>query len=183
MAELQEKHDLEVEWLPYELRPEGIPLPDVSGPDGERFRRGWQNGVAPLAEQFGVEMHFPPYKPRSRYAHEAAEFARAQGRFESMRRAIFEAFFVRNLDIGQPEVLVEVGREVGLDPVALRQALADGRFSQRVDELEAVSQRLGVRAVPTVVIGDLGVEGVRPYAVLARVLEQARLRAAASPGS
>jgi predicted DsbA family dithiol-disulfide isomerase len=181
LAELQEKHDVEVEWLPYELRPEGIPLPDISGPEGERFRRGWQNGVAPLAERFGVEMHFPPYKPRSRLAHEAAEFARQQGRFEPLRRALFEAFFVRNLDIGQLDVLVEVGREVGLDPAELRQALTDGRFSQQVEELEAVSHRLGVRAVPTIVIGDLGVEGVQPYEVLARVLEQARLRANESP--
>jgi predicted DsbA family dithiol-disulfide isomerase len=180
LAELQEKHDLEVEWLPYELRPDPVPLPDISGPAGERFRRGWQQGVAPLAEQFGVEMHFPPYKPRSRAAHEAAEFARERGQFEPMRRAIFEAFFVQNLDIGQLEVLVEVGRQVGLDPAELRQALTEGRFSQRVEELEAVSQRLGVRAVPTVVIGDLGVEGVRPYEVLRQVLEQARLRAAAS---
>ena len=178
MAELRAKHDVEVEWLPYELRPEPVPLPNLEGPEGERFRQGWQRGVAPLAAQFGVEMRYPPIKPRSRLAHEAAEFARQQGQFEAMRRALFEAYFVQNQDLGQPEVLVEVGRQVGLDAEQLRQALAGGQFTQRVEELEAISHQLGVQAVPTIVIGDLGVEGVRPYEVLARVLAQAQQRAA-----
>jgi predicted DsbA family dithiol-disulfide isomerase len=47
-----------------------------------------------------------------------------------------------------------------------------------VEKLESVSRRLGVGAVPTIVIGDLGVEGVRPYSVLRQVLEEAERRAA-----
>lgn len=178
MAELQQKHDVEIEWLPYELRPEPVPLPDLAGPDGERFRRNWERGVAPMAAQFGVEMRYPPIKPRSRLAHEAAEAAREQGQFDGMRRAVFGAYFVENRDIGRPEVLVEVAREAGLDAEILRVALGSGRYTQRVTELEQVSRRLGVSAVPTVVIGDLGVEGVQPYSVLRQVLEQAQERAA-----
>jgi predicted DsbA family dithiol-disulfide isomerase len=178
LAELQRNHDVEVEWLPYELRPDPLPLPEVSGADGERYRANWARGVGPLAEQFGVEMRFPTVKPRSRLAHEAAEFARAQDRFEAMRVALFQAYFVENRDIGQVDVLVEIGQQVGLDGEALRTALTSGRYTERVAELEEVSRRLGVQAVPTVVIGDLGVEGARPYEVLRRVLEQAELRAA-----
>lgn len=183
MAELERNHRVEVEWLPYELRPEPAPLPDVAGADGERYRTNWARGVAPLAEQFGLEMRFPPVKPRSRLAHEAAEFAREQGRFEEMRQAIFRAYFVDNLDIGQLEVLVEVGDSIGLDREALRRALEAGRYTERVMELEDVSRRLGVRAVPTIVIGGLGVEGVRPYDVLRRVLEEAERRSASGAGA
>jgi predicted DsbA family dithiol-disulfide isomerase len=182
LAELEQKHDLEVEWLPYELRPEPAPLPDMAGPDGERFRLSWERGVAPLAEQFGVEMRFPPYKPRSRRAHEAAEFARQQGQFDAMRQALFRGFFVDTRDIGQLEVLVDVGRSVGLDAEKLQGALEAGQYTERVVELEAISQRLGVSAVPTIVIGGLGVEGVRPYSVLRRVLEEAERRAKESTG-
>jgi len=177
LAELQDKHPVEIEWLPYELRPEPLPLPDIGGSDGARFRASWARGVAPLAEQFGVEMRFPPFKPRSRLAHEAAEHARERGGFEAMRRALFRAYFVDNRDIGQPDVLVEVGGSVGLDPEQLRSALENGRHRERVLELESVAQRLGVSAVPTIVIGGLAVEGVRPYAVLRQVLEQAARRA------
>ena len=78
MAELQAKHDVTLHWLPYELRPEPEPLPRMEGPDLERFRGNWERGVAPLAERYGLEMHFPPYKPRSRWAHEAAAFRQAR---------------------------------------------------------------------------------------------------------
>jgi predicted DsbA family dithiol-disulfide isomerase len=183
LAELERNHDIEVEWLPYELRPDPLPLPDVTGADGARYRANWARGVGPLAEQFGVVMNFPTVKPRSRLAHEAAEVAREQGHFEAMRVALFQAYFVDNRDIGQLEVLLEIGREVGLDEAALRTALESGRLSERVIELEEVSRRLGVQAVPTIVIGDLGVEGVRPYEVLRRVLEQAELRAAGAGAS
>jgi predicted DsbA family dithiol-disulfide isomerase len=173
LAELRARHDVTVEWLPYELRPEPVPLPDMSGQDGDRFRRNWALGVAPLARQLGVEMRFPPYKPRSRHAHEVAEYARERGAFEAARVALFRAFFVDGRDLGDRDVLVAVGASVGLDPTDLRAALESGRYTRRVVALEGVSARLGVSAVPTVVIGDLAVEGVRPYDVLRRVLEQA----------
>ena len=105
MAELQQKHELEVDWLPFELRPAPLPLPDMSGPDRQRFEQNWARGVAPLAARFGVEMRFPEYKPRSRLAHETAEFARERGLYDPARRAIFEAFFVHNCDIGEREVV------------------------------------------------------------------------------
>jgi predicted DsbA family dithiol-disulfide isomerase len=180
LAELAEKHDLAVEWLPYELRPAPAPLPDIAGPDGPRYRANWERGVAPLAEQFGVEMHFTPIKPRSRLAHEAAEAARAQVRFEAMRVALFRADIVDSRDIGQLEVLIEIGREVGLDAERLRDELERGVYTERVEQLESIALEIGVRAVPTIVIGGLAVEGVRPYAVLERVLEEARRRSAAS---
>jgi predicted DsbA family dithiol-disulfide isomerase len=178
LAELQRNHDVAVEWLPYELRPAPVPLPDLAGPDGERFRLNWERGVAPLAREFGVEMRFPPTKPRSRLAHEAAEFARQEGAFETLRRAVFEAYFVENLDIGDLDVLLGVGAKVGLDRSRLQAALESGAYTSRVEELEAVAHRLGVSAVPTIIVGGLVVEGVRPYATLRRALEEAERRAA-----
>jgi predicted DsbA family dithiol-disulfide isomerase len=172
LAELQANHDVVVEWLPYELRPEPAPLPDISGPEGERFRHGWERGVAPLAQRFGVEMRFPPFKPRSRLAHEAAELARERGVFEAMRVALFRGFFVENRDLGDLDVLLDIGASIGLDAEELRTALQSGHYRERVVELEGISARLGVSAVPTIVIGGLAVEGVRPYEVLRQVLEE-----------
>lgn len=177
MAELQAAHDVAVEWLPYELRPEPAPLPDMSGPPGAQFRQNWERGVAPLAEQFGVDMRFPPFKPRSRRAHEAAEYAREHDAFGAMRVALFRAFFVEGRNLGDVDTLVDVGTSVGLDAPAFRDALAAGRYTQRVVELEAVAAHFGVSAVPTVVIGQLAVQGVQPYDMLRRVLAEAERRA------
>jgi len=174
---LQAEHDVAVEWLPYELRPEPASLPDMSGPRGAWFRQNWQRGVAPLAEQFGVDMRFPPFKPRSRRAHEVAEYAREHDAFGAMRVALFRAFFVEGRNLGDVDVLVDIGESVGLNAPALRGALEAGRYTQRVVELEGIAARLRVSAVPTVVIGGLAIEGVQPYDALRRALIEAEHRA------
>jgi predicted DsbA family dithiol-disulfide isomerase len=184
LAELQAKHDVTLHWLPYELRPEPEPLPRMEGSDLERFRGNWERGVAPLAERYGLEMHFPPYKPRSRWAHEAAEFARDRDQFDAMRSALFQTFFVANRNIGEIEVLSDVAAGLGLDGQELRAALDEGRYTQRVRELEAISWQLGVRAVPTMVFGDtVAVEGAQPYEVLQRAIEVAEREAAEQPAA
>lgn len=177
MAELQAKHDVVVEWYAFELRPEPTPLPDIAGPDGDRFRQNWERGVAPMAARMGVEMRFPPLKARSRRAHEAAIYARAHGLFDPMRVALFRAFFVDNRDIGVVDVLVEIGALVGLDADDLRAALDAGTHTDRVVEQERLAARVGIAAVPTIVIGQVGVQGAQPYEVLRHVYDEARRRA------
>ena len=183
MAELGRQHDVEFVWLPYELRPEPEPLPDMSGPDLERFQRNWGKGAGLLAREYGVEMYFPTTKPRSRWAHEAAEFARDRGQFDPMRTALFQAYFVANRDIGEQDVLAEVAASVGLDDAELRDALADGRYTARVRELEGLSGRIGVTAVPTMIFADsVAVQGAQPYKVLRQAYEAAEERVAAQAG-
>ncbi|MCC7104585.1 MAG: DsbA family protein [Chloroflexi bacterium] len=181
MAELQARHDVEVSWLPFELRPEPAPLPDMSGPDGERYRTSWQRGVAPLAAQFGVEMHFNPIKPRSRLAHETAELARIEGKFDAMRQTIFRAYFVQGKDIGDPEELVRLALETGLELESVRSTLANGDLTPRVQELETIALRWGIQAVPTMVIGRYAVQGVRPYETLRDVLARVESEATSEP--
>jgi predicted DsbA family dithiol-disulfide isomerase len=177
LAELAAKHDVTVDWLAFELRPEPAPLPDISGAEGERFRQGWDRGVGPMAARLGVEMHFPPFKARSRQAHEAAIYARAHDHFEEMRVALFRAFFVENRDIGDLEVLIDIGASVGLDADDLRAALIEGRYRDEVIAEERFAAEIGVSAVPTIVIGQVGVQGAQPYEVLRQVYEEARRRA------
>jgi predicted DsbA family dithiol-disulfide isomerase len=177
LAELEAKHDVAIEWFAFELRPEPAPLPDFDGAAGERFRQHWERGVAPMAARLGVEMHFPPFKSRSRQAHEAALYARAHGLFEPMRVALFRAFFVENRDIGDIEVLAEIGASVGLDAGDLRAELIEGRYTDQVIEQEQLADQIGISAVPTIVIGQVGVQGAQPYDVLEQVYEEARRRA------
>lgn len=177
MAELVAKHDVTVDWYAFELRPEPAPLPDIMGVQGERYRQNWERGVAPMAARLGMEMHFPPFKSRSRQAHEAAVYARDHDAFEAMRVALFRTFFVENRDIGDPAVLVEIGVSVGLDGDDLRAALAEGRYTDVVIEQEQLAAQIGISAVPTIVIGQVGVQGAQPYDVLRQVYEEAQRRA------
>ena len=129
----------------FELRPDPVPTLD---PQGEYLTRVWGAVVYPMAEQMGMSLRLPPVQPRSRLAHEAAYFAAGQECLESFHEEVFRAFFQRGEDIGRVDVLVDLGKRVGLDGAALRQALATREFEAKVTADEELAERLGVHAVP-----------------------------------
>ena len=88
---------VEVIWRAFELRPEPVPTLD---PKGDYLEKAWNNSVYPLAKRLGVTMKLPPFQPRTRLAHQAAHWARTQGRFDDYHSALFRAFFERGENIG-----------------------------------------------------------------------------------
>lgn len=173
MRELLESDpDVELIWRAFELRPEPVPMID---PNSDYLRRVWSDSVAPLAEQLGVTMKFPPVKPRTRLAHEAAHWARGQGRFEDYHDEIFRAFFERGEDIGEVDVLIEIAQELGLDNNSLRQALINHEFAESVIVDEGEAARLNVSGVPAFVANrKAALSGVQPVENLRKLIEDVR---------
>ncbi len=116
------------------------------------------------------------YPRSSLFALEAATWAREAHPelFPAFDLALFEAFFGRTEDISDPEVLARIGRSVGLDPAALRAALAGGHYRPVVwrEHLEATDQ--GIHGIPTILIpGQAPIVGAVPYGELKRAAESA----------
>ncbi len=90
-------------------------------------------------------------------ALEAAKCAELQGAeaFERMHLSLFKAFFEEGLNIGQPAEVIEVARRAGLDMEQFLKDYEHGSQRNRIleEHKQAVSQ-YGVRAIPTVVIGE-----------------------------
>ncbi len=147
----------------FQLRPEGTPLPQ---PDSRDLVAVWQDAVMPIARALGVEMRYPTRVPRTRKAHEAAMFARQSERHGELRRALYDAYFIEDRDIGRVDVLVEIGRRVGLDPLELKVALDIDRFADAVTEDEDLAVRLGVTGVPAFASSGELIQGLQPYGVL-----------------
>ena len=159
---------VEVDWRAYELRPDPIPTLD---PDGEYLHRVWNASVYPMASSLGMKLRLPPVQPRSRRALEAAEFAREWGAYDEMHHALFRAFFEEGRDIGETEVLLDVGSSVGLDRASLLEALEEGLYTDKVVADEDLARALGVDSVPTMFVApeDAPLEsaevitGAQPY--------------------
>lgn len=122
-------------------------------PKGEYLETTWRNSVYPLSEQMGIKLVLPPVQPRTRLAHEAAEFAQRQGKMAEMAHALFKAFFQEGRDIGQVDVLCDVGRSAGLNPEKLRSALEERTLQEPVGADLELSRRLGISAVPAFIVG------------------------------
>jgi predicted DsbA family dithiol-disulfide isomerase len=123
-------------------------------PNGAYVQNAWRTSVQPLSQQLGVPMKLPPVIPRTRLAHEAVAFARRQGKGEELAGALFRAYWQEERDIGQIDVLCDVGRSVGLDPGALRECLEQRTLKDEVEAELQLAQRYQITAVPTFIVGN-----------------------------
>jgi predicted DsbA family dithiol-disulfide isomerase len=166
---------VEVVWRAFELRPDPVPPLD---PGGEYLRSAWTTSVYPLAQKLGITMKLPPVQPRTRLAHEAAHWARTQGRFDDYHEAVFRAFFERGEDIGQVPVLTRLAADLALDSRSLHAALGRRDFEPSVLADEREAEVLGVRGVPAFVADRRALlSGVQSVETLRQLI--AHVRAAA----
>jgi predicted DsbA family dithiol-disulfide isomerase len=108
----------------------------------------------------------------SRLAQELGKWAETQPDGARLHDALYRAYFVDARNIGDPEVLIDLVRSVGLDTDAARQVLAERRFKDAVDADWAKSRAYGVTGVPTFVAGGHGVVGAQPVEVLEELLDK-----------
>jgi len=152
--------EIKVTWRAHELRP--FPVPTLKVED-EYLPRVWSDSVYPLAEQIGVDIRLPRISPQPRTdkAFEAHLFAADNGAGETFPAAVMVAFFQQERNIGDIDVLVDIGGEVGLDREALRTALEQGTYRQKHQQaLRHAKEVEQIRVVPTIMIGDYRYEGL-----------------------
>jgi predicted DsbA family dithiol-disulfide isomerase len=152
----------------YELYPAPAPLPASPSADDVEAAR-------PLAEELGVSLSPPSMVPRTRKAHEAAKFAAEKGADRPMREALFAAYFGDGRDVGRVDVLVELAAGVGLDATEAHVVLDVDTFANAVAADGALARRLGIAAVPALVVGTGAnaelLLGAQPVEVLREVLK------------
>ena len=149
---------------------EGISLADLFGPRANFSAVG--DRLQTLMEQEGL-----PYSRErdmtynSRLAQELAKWGESYPQSEALNTALYQAYFVDNLNIGAVDVLLKIVEKVGL-PVAEAREVLEGRLMQSaVDDNWEHARSIGVNSVPTFAVGLTGVVGAQPYEQLARLLD------------
>lgn len=109
--------------------------------------------------------------PNTRAAHRLIKLADVQGdRSAAMADRLFEAYFTEGQDVGDPDVLVTLGHDVGLTG-DLASLLADPALDAEVDAEEALAEQLGMTGVPFTIVGAQGISGATSVAALVSVIE------------
>jgi predicted DsbA family dithiol-disulfide isomerase len=143
--------EVEVEWLPFELRPAPKALLQVRG---NHLREDWTQTVYARAQALGIEIHLPRYQPRSTLQLAACLWADEQGQLRPFKHALYEAFFCEGEDISTDHELARAAERAGLDPGgAVTAAYSAERFA-RIHEIRTEAEAAGVRGVPSVLTED-----------------------------
>ena len=140
--------ELEIEWLPFELRPAPKPLLEVRG---DHLRTDWTANVYRRALDRGIEIHLPRYQPRSTLPLAACLWAQEQGRLRDFKHALYEAFFCEGEDIATDHELGRAAARAGLDPDGAVAAGYSAERIERIREIRREAEAAGVRGVPTLV--------------------------------
>ena len=142
--------EAQVRVQPLELTPE--PRERVDTCHDEARKKRYQILVEP-ARALGLDMKLPPAvcpRPYTRLAFEGLYYAQETGLGERYADLVYRAYFEKELDIGELEVLCGIAGEAGLDVEGYRQALLQGTYTQKVKEETAYSRDvLKVSGVPT----------------------------------
>jgi predicted DsbA family dithiol-disulfide isomerase len=143
--------DVEVEWLPFELRPAPRPLLE---PRGDHLRTDWTLHVYRRALERGIEIHLPRYQPRSTLPLAACLWAGETGRLRDFKHSLYEAFFCEGEDIATDHQIARAAARVGLVPdEAVAAAYDHGRFAC-IREIRSEAEAAGVAGVPTLLLED-----------------------------
>jgi predicted DsbA family dithiol-disulfide isomerase len=111
--------------------------------------------------------------PNSRAALNVGELARERGVHSQLHNRLMTAFWGEDRDISDPDVLVEEGVGVGLDPDEVRDAATAHPFQDRVDASTAAVMEMGAGGVPAFVVDDrVLIPGAQPHEIFEKVMEK-----------
>ncbi len=134
---------------------------------------GFRSYLLEFASSFGItDMIFPEHMPNTRRVIAAAEFARDQGKLHEFRQAAMNAYWRTGKNLEEPEVIAEVGKQVGLSSDEAVAAMQSETYLQRALAMRREAEDAGITGIPTFFIGAQRIYGCQPYEVLADAVER-----------
>jgi predicted DsbA family dithiol-disulfide isomerase len=180
---MRPQEDLHVVWQPFQLNPtmptEGMERksylaakfggPERAERQNERLRQ--------TGREEGIEFDFEAIKrtPNTVNSHRLIHFAGLAGRQEPIVEALFRGFFLHGLDLGNLDVLTEIGAANGLHGDNLSRYLHSDSDRAQIQALDEKARQEGITGVPCYVIdGKFAVSGAQSPEIFHQIFELAR---------
>ncbi|SDI36604.1 Predicted dithiol-disulfide isomerase, DsbA family [Desulfosporosinus hippei DSM 8344] len=170
LDQLARDKNLIVEWKAFELRPEGVELPEKSPADIANAKAR----LEALGQKYGIYMTFNEKNKHSRLALEGSKYAEEHGLGNEYHDATFAAQFQESKDINDLSVLYGIAAQIGLDQEEFRDALVTKKYEQAVLQDLAEAKGLGIQSVPCFIIDNRALHGAQNYNSLEKFLKGTR---------
>ena len=176
--------EVEVVWRSFELDP-GAPkeqrgpldaaLAKKYGMSLERAKEMVAHMTGVAAEE-GLDFRFDQAKGGNTFdAHRLLHLAKAEGKGPELKERLLRAYFTEGRSIVEPDELVALAAEVGVDEAQARRVVEGTEYGAEVRQDQARAMEIGVRGVPFFVVAErYGVSGAQPTEAFLEVLEKAK---------
>lgn len=185
LARFPYRDGVHVTWRAFELDPSAPPERDRKDSYAERLAKKYGSSVhdaeqklramTDVARADGLSFRFDRVRSGNTFdAHRVLHLAAERGVQDAVKERFLLAYMTQGEPIGDPETLVRLAAEAGLDAAEVRAMLASDAHGRAVRDDEAEAERLGIRGVPFFVVGGrYAVSGAQPADVLLGGLTQA----------
>lgn len=159
-------------WLPFDLHPEypveGIPRSQLIARYGEEFHHRLRGSF----EAAGLVYNPPPdVVPNTMRALRLTELARERGIHSAFHDRLMIAYWEEAQNLADPDVLLELAAEQGLDLDEASVVVHGDLYRDRVESITSDAQSVGVTGVPSFALDrSLLVVGAQPREVFAQAL-------------
>mgnify|MGYP005682370951 FL=1 len=191
IAMIGDEFPVEVIYRPYQLDPtvprEGMPYKEYmaakfggAGDSEKSEQKDRFSAMRQMLEQYGEAEGIPfkfsgiEVRPNTLDAHRLLRWAQGQNLGYGMKEALFHAYFTDHRDIGDKDVLADIGASVGMDRNLLIDLLSRDADLENVMREEAAYRQMGISGVPTYIANrKVAVQGAEEAGKLARFLRTA----------
>lgn len=187
------RDQIEVVWRAFELDPSAPRERDRNVSYAERLSKKYgvpeDQGQAMItrmtdvARADGLTFRFDIIRSGNTFdAHRVLHLARERGVQDAVKERFLKGYMEQGEPIGDPETLVRLASEAGLDPEEVRAVLASDAHGAEVRADEEEAAELGINGVPFFVLGGkYAVSGAQPAELLRSAIERAFRELSAGP--
>jgi predicted DsbA family dithiol-disulfide isomerase len=184
LAQYEGKDQVEITWRSFQLDPDLVTDDSISAAQSLAEKKGWSEEqtnqtmdyVTQIAAGVGLEYHFEKAVVANSFdAHQFTHFAKQHGKQLEAEEKLFAAYFTEGKNIADHAVLAELGASIGLDPVAVKEALASDAFADEVAQDIATARQFGISSVPFFVFDrKFAVSGAQDVDVFLQTLQRSK---------
>lgn len=184
LSEFADSSNIEIVWKSFQLDPT-IPQTFDKAPSVYQYladKKGFSyeqsvqmhDRVIQMAKDAGLQYNFDiAVVANSFNAHRMIQIAKTKGLGDEAEERLFLAYFTQGKNFGLPEVLIELGKEIGLTEAEVKEALSNDAYADKVRADVQEAENIGVNGVPFFVFDrKYAISGAQPTQAFVQTLEK-----------
>ena len=167
--------------LPFQLNPD-MPMEGMDRIQYIKKKFGSIENAKPMydnmilqGQQENLEIKLDKIKktPNTVKSHLLIDYAKLNKVENEVMDSIFESYFFKAKDIGDENVLLEIGKKHDLDIKGLEKFITQKENLQKIDKLDTIAKQIGISGVPFYIFNDkISISGAETVENLAQAINK-----------
>lgn len=170
-----------VTYLPFQLNPQ-MPNGGMNRLEYVKTKFGSIENAKPMydnmilqGEQEDLEIKLDKIKvtPNTVKSHLLIDLSREQNKEHEVVNELFHFYFTKAKDIGDEEVLINLGRKYGIEEKKIKDCFSSEMNIKKINEMDVAAKKMGITGVPFFVFNDKNsLSGAQPVENLIEAIQQ-----------